>query len=258
MQPFLFVGLGCLSINILLGQDFKEVKKIVPFDPDGKVLIDTYKGSITVKTWEKNQVEIYAKIEPDSYCEDNEKKVQEMEIKIDSSQSFVKIVSDYSKVKKDCFEFFKSSCCNLPFVHYTISMPLTAQLEIKDYKSEIDVSDLKSQAKINTYKENVAISGLDGFLELETYKGSVVISGLTGFLYLETYKGDANVEFSKLEERSNFETYKGDIKISIPKEQGFNLDADTGRRESLESDFDILLGKIQREGKGYRGTVNDG
>src|SRR5207249_11790718 len=108
---------------------------------------------------------------------------------------------------------------NRPLFHYTVRMPRSARLRIKDYKSETEVDGLAAELDVNTYK------------------GSVRVRELAGALTLTTYKGDVRAEFSALNARSRVETYKGTIELEVPKASKFDLHADLGRRARLDSDF---------------------
>jgi hypothetical protein len=50
---FLFVILLALTGGVAMAANVKEVRRELPLDLRGKVSVETYKGSITVTTWEK-------------------------------------------------------------------------------------------------------------------------------------------------------------------------------------------------------------
>jgi hypothetical protein len=230
----------------LHAQETKEVRKSGPLSADGRVSVDTYKGSISVTGWDKPEFEISALVEADDERgRDAAEKVQDTEIRIDASSSSVRIKTDYDKVNRrhhSFWDLFDGNSGNLPLVHYTIKMPRTAQLVIKDYKSKTNVSDLRAD------------------VEIETYKGRVEVNDLDGGLMLETYKGEVWADFAKLARRSRFETYKGEIQIKVPKGQGMDVDADIGRRARFDSDFDIAerYRSRHREDYDFRTSVNGG
>ena len=226
-------------------QETKEVRKSGSLTADGRVYIDTYKGSIAVTAWDKAEFEVYAVIEPDGSGRHEEEKVQDTEIRIDVSSSSVRIKTDYDRVNRHSHSFwglFDGESGNLPLVHYTVKMPRTACLVIKDYKSKTSVSDLRSDA------------------DIETYKGRVQVSNHDGSMALETYKGEVWVDFKNLSRKSRFETYKGEIEVKLPKGKGFDVDAEFGRRVDFQSDFD-LDGKYRtskRRDYDVRSSVNGG
>lgn len=211
---------ACLCAGTVFGREVKEIKKTVPLDADGRVIIDTYKGSIHVTGWDSAAVEIDARIEPDGSWASDERAARETEVSIDASPMSVRIKSDYRNARRHgWFHVFNS----LPFVHYRIKMPRTARLEVKDYKSEIDIANLRSE------------------LHLDTYKGTGKVSDLDGSLRLSTYKGDLKVRFARLSAASLAETYKGEIEIALPRDAAFHLDSRVGRHGDLRSDFEKAL-----------------
>ena len=241
----LFIALTLVVISgaAALAQESREVKKTVDLARDGEVYIDTYKGSITISSWDKPQVAIEAKIEPDGRSRHNERKVRDTEIRIDDSPRELRIVTDYDRIKShswDFFGLFDGEDGSLPFVHYTITMPRTAHLRIKDYKSDS------------------RIEGLESKIVLETYKGTVSIRDASGPLDLETYKGDVTVGCAKLSGDARVETYKGSVEFTLPRSAAFTLDADIGRRADLDSDFNLTVNRRHRGEETYRTEVNGG
>lgn len=236
-----------LIVPFAYAQDSREITKTVPLKADGEVTIDTYKGSIKITTWDKPQVEIHAVIEADDNFDTkySEEKVRDTDVRIDATESRVSIKTDYDNIRErhhDFFSWFGDGSGSLPLVHYTISMPATANLSIKDYKSTSSVQNLRAG------------------LEFNTYKGEVEIAGLEGSLKLETYKGEARVEINTVKDRCRVETYKGRVTISLPKGSGFDLDADLGYRTSFSTDFDFEMHERGRHHSNaeYHGPVNGG
>ncbi len=223
------------------GEDFKEVRKTLPLDPGGRVQIETFKGSIDVEAWDRPEVDVVARVEPDESGRHQAEKVRETEVRIEGSGSRVHIESDYDRARHHGFLGVFGDDGTLPFVRYTIRMPKTARLQVKDYKS---VSRIR---------------GLAGSLELDTYKGRVEIAGAEGPVDLETYKGDVRAEFDRYA-ASRFETYKGDIEIALPPSAAFDLDADVGRGGRLSTDVALVTGASGWSGdrERQRGSVNGG
>jgi hypothetical protein len=184
-----------------------------------------------------------AVIEPDGDDRESRKKVQWTEVRISGGGGSVEITSDYDEVKHHARGFlglFDFENGSLPFVRYTIQMPATARLDIEDYKSGITVSDLKSD------------------LKLHTYKGTVKVTNLDGAARVDTYKGDVRVAFARFSRASRFQTHKGDIDVSLPKDSRFELDADSGRRGDIQSDFAMMTRARHSSAVRASGAVNGG
>jgi Putative adhesin len=233
-----------LAAGMAHAADTKEVHRTLTLAADGRVAIDAYKGSITVTTWDKPEVRVDAVIEPDGDCRESREKVQWTEIQIRESAGSVTIKSDYDEAKHHSRGFlglFDFETGALPFVRYTIQMPATARLEIEDYKSDTTVSNLHAD------------------LRLHTYKGTVRVSNLDGAARVNTYKGDVRVEFARFSSASRFDTHKGEIAVRLPKDSRFELDADSGRRGDIQSDFAMTThgGRFSRAARAS-GAVNGG
>ena len=236
-----------LSFSLVgVAQDSREVRKSGEFSRNGQLSIDTYKGSIKVITWEKPEIEIVARIEADGWDRRSREKAEDTEIRVDLSSHAAHVKTNYDRVRDRHRGFlgisFGDDSDNLPLVHYTVKVPKSTNLEIKDYKSRTEVNDLESE------------------VDIETYKGEVEVRRLAGSLGLKTYKGEAKVGFAKLGGRSRFETYKGSIDITLPRGKGFELDANIGRHASFDSDFPLGENRRQdrRRGMEVRSAVNGG
>jgi hypothetical protein len=240
----LSLATGLILAASASAQDTREIRQELPLAAGGRVIIETYKGSVTVTGWDQPRVAIEATIAPDG-TEDRSQpeKVRLTEVRIESSGDEVRIKSDYDAVKarQRWWKFDDDDHGTLPLIRYTVRMPRTAAFRLKDHKSRIRVS------------------GLDGDLELDSYKGVVDLAGVPG-VRLKTYKGEVAAHFDRFERDSSFETYKGEILLELPSGAGFDLDADTGKRGDLDSDFEIAMRASgrDRDGGGYRGRVNGG
>lgn len=221
----------------------RTVSKTLPLAADGKVTIDTYKGSIRVTPWDRAEVAVEARIVPDDSCgseRDQKEWLAATEVVIEPNGRNVRIESDYGRLETS-WGFFEG-CTSRPFVHYRVSLPRTATLKIHDYKSDTHVKDFA------------------GHLTLETYKGSVALGGLSGALDLKTYKGEVRAAFKRLSGAVHAETFKGDVTLTFPAESAFELSAEAGRRGEIVSDFEGTgpIRSSRRSGLRSSATVNGG
>ena len=224
-----------LAASVVLAQETKEYEDTFEFDQYGTVSIDTYKGSINVETWDKNEIYFYAKVEPDlgGWSDISpEEQLERCEVRLNKSNDYVSLESDY---QNDIW----GNSGTLALVHYEIKMPASARLRIDDYKSE-------------THVEN-----LDSDFEIETYKGTVNIVNFSGELTVDTYKGTVEIDYSNFTDDAYFDTYKGEIELHLPSNSKFDFDFDLGRKGDFESDFDMVM-KSYSSDEGARGKVNGG
>ena len=140
----------------------KEVHKTLPLAADGRVWVDTYKGSVRVTTWDRPEVQVDVRIEEDRGPFAGP--VAYADARIEARGGGVEIESTFNRWKTP-FGIGGS----MPFFHYTIRMPRGARLRIDDYKSESDVQGLAADLEVKTYKGRVRVLGLEGALRAETY-----------------------------------------------------------------------------------------
>jgi hypothetical protein len=65
LSYFFLLAAICLYVSSASSQVSREIHKTLPLKSDGRLVIDTYKGSITIATHDKPQVEVDVKIESD-------------------------------------------------------------------------------------------------------------------------------------------------------------------------------------------------
>jgi hypothetical protein len=219
------------AASLLSAADFKDFKKTVPLDANGRFTLDTFKGSIHISAWDQPQASIEARIEVDPgwFYEP----VDDVEIRVDASPGSVRVKTDY----RHHFSFFVEG--NNPNVRYTIRVPRTVSLSIKDYKSDTD------------------ITGVQGDVEFNTFKGTARLDGLQRGLQAETYKGEIRASFVKFGAHSHIETYKGWIELSLPRSSAFEIHAQVSRRVSFDSDFARTVNSTRRDSE-IRSVVNGG
>jgi hypothetical protein len=217
------------AAGVSVAADSKDIHRNFPLDSRGHVTIDTYKGSIRVSTWDRNEIDIAVRIEEDG--EPFAQSVKRADVRFDASASDVRITSDNEWFFLDGIQ---------PLYHYTVRMPKTASLRIKDYKSESEISDLA------------------GDFEEETYKGSVQLRNHSGGLIVNTYKGDIRAELAAVTARSRIETYKGSVELRMPRDSRFDLVTDLGRYADLDSDFARMIRSSNSRARAYRSQVNGG
>ena len=188
----------------------KEIHKTFPLTADGHVHVDTYKGEVHVTSWDKPEVEVSVRIEPDGSSTADLELVDRTDIRMDSTSGSLHLKTDYPHWDHHLRNL------SLPFARYQIRMPRTARLEIKDYKSEIDVTAIDASIDINTYK------------------------------------GHGTFEFAKFAGPSSIETYKGSFDISVPASSGFDLVSRNSGRQSVHSAFSYTIPAGTYNG-GYNG-----
>ncbi|MBK9374728.1 MAG: DUF4097 family beta strand repeat protein [Holophagales bacterium] len=214
----------------------KVVEKTLVLAPDGRLVLDTYKGRVAITAWDRSEASIRAVVTADGSCDESADLVARTNVRIEGGGREVRVVSDYDDLPKMTFTFGRD-CGSRPFVEYEIRMPRGASLRLKDYKSRISVD------------------GLAGDVSVDSYKGGIRLTRLAGGLDLETYKGDALAEFETLGGGLRAETYKGEIDLVLPKAARVDLEESIGRRGSFAADVQAVRGGRRVSVDTYKGTI---
>lgn len=234
MRRAVFIGLAVSAA--VFAADFRDVNRTVALHPNGSLEIETHKGSVKVSTWDRAEVEIQARIEAEPGTVMDRRRFDGTEVRIDASPDSVRIKTYYPDFNWCC----SSDSGENPEVRYTIRMPKTAQLTIRDHRSETEVT------------------GLQGALTLSTHRGTAHVHGLGGALHADTHRGDLHVEFSAFTANSSVTSYRGTVELSMPKNSRFDLESDAGRRGAVETDFSVMTHTMNRRGQPVHGAVNGG
>jgi hypothetical protein len=225
-----------LAVATLEAADFKDLNKTVALHPNGSVTLENHKGSIHVTTWDRAEVEIQARIQAEDGNPMDRRRFEGTEVRIDSSTDAVHIRTIYPEFNSCC----SSDDGNNPEVRYTIHMPRTGRLTIRDHRSETQIADL------------------GGALDIDTHRGTVRVERLSGPLQLTTHRGDVTVGFASFNGSSSIDTYRGTIELSLPKSSRFNLQTDLGKHASVNSDFPVVVRSANRQSESMQGSVNGG
>jgi hypothetical protein len=227
--------LVCVALLVAMtaGAAEKRVHKTVPLSPSGNVSIDTHNGTVTVTTWNQPSVDVSARIEPGEFSSVDD--VNETEVRVTGSGGSVHIESDYSAVPSH-FVFFGFSH-ELPLVHYTISVPAGARLDVDAHNSTVRVSGLRNDLRISTHNGNIELADVDGGASIETHNG------------------DVRVAYSRLAKASRILTHNGDIDLRIPAQARFRVNA-SGNHLGMSSDFAAVVKSMDRSS--YVGDFNGG
>jgi hypothetical protein len=209
--------LAAAAVFVIATVQAKEIHKTFPLTLDGHVHVDTFKGEVRVTTWDRPEAEVSVRVDPDGSSTADIDAVERTEIRMSATPASLHLKTDYRQLEHHIRNV------HMPFARYEIHMPRTAHLQIKDYKSEIDVA------------------GIAAPVEIETYKGETRLRGLSGPLRMNTYKGHGTFEFAQFAGPSTIETYKGTFDISIPQNTGFELVSRNSGRSSIRSAFDYTL-----------------
>ncbi|NLT68384.1 MAG: DUF4097 family beta strand repeat protein [Acidobacteria bacterium] len=218
----------------------RSYQRDFPVNSSARFSLDSYKGTISVRTDGGNTIRVKARIYPD--VDGTPESIHDVEIRENSSRNSVSI--KVRNVNND------SGNNILPLVHWDIRLPDTVDLALTTYKSQVDLDVPAGRIDINSYKGTGTIRGVRNAFKLDTYKGNFKIEVRElADLDLDTYKGDIALDVWGAEDfelRAN--TYKGTIQFTglvIPVEN---------KRRNTEVSFTRGSGRNRLSLETYKGS----
>lgn len=236
----------------------REFRKTVEFQPGGELTLTTDKGSVNLTSWDRNEVEIVARIEPpEEVSEDYGRRVVEAaRVEVLGDARSLTIRSNFEDVpyKTDNLVYRDK---RLPDIHYEIRAPRRLNLELNvDRSRKVVVSGFAGRFNVESDRSPFAATDLDGELRLRVDRGSVKIARLQGSLDINTDRTSGEIEVLALRNDSKIGVGRGDLELLMQGSQGLTVKANMGRRERFDTDFPIASTTFGKER--VEGTINGG
>lgn len=264
-------------------ENFNKVEKLAA---DGRVSIKNISGKIEIATWDRAEVKIDAvKISKASSMEQAEENAGRVKINVVNEGDEVKIETEYPE---RTFKRFNVS------VEYVLTIPKKASIRASNVSGNVRLKDVGGLSEVTVTSGNLFCDGAKR-VDLETISGDMDVSNIEGDAFLKATSGkieavgvtgsvEAEVVSGGIELRGiskadriqakaisgrlvyegdinpngiyELKTHSGSIKLVLPADAAFDLDASTFSG-SIDTDFDVVVsGSIKK--KEIRGRVNGG
>lgn len=268
LRSGLVLLIALLLVPTAHGQASRTVSRTVDLASGGTVRLDTHKGRIDVRTWDRDQARVEVRIEGDE-----QSAVDQTTIRFKSTSDRLDIETDYDELEDNqtLFGLFRLGSIDRPSTNFTLTVPRTSTLTVDTYSAATTVTDLNGPLhfdafsadltvnrltgtlRADTYSGDVDVTGLDGSLQGDTYSGTLRADSLSGRVAFSTYSGSATLGFAALTGDCRFDSFSGDVTVTLPSSAGAVVEAE---EETLDSDLPL---RIERVGDDrVRGILGDG
>lgn len=211
LLPFLLVLSAALPAAASPYRD--EFHKTYPVSANVQVSLSNINGSVQITAWDRNELQLDAVKTADS-----EEKLKEAEIRVDASDSSVRIETHYPEHRNNN---------NPANVEYQLHVPRAARLDKIDLvNGKLDIDGVKGEIRGASVNGSITAHGLSSDADLSTVNGSV-----SGELL-----DIANAHHVKLS------SVNGHVEISMPKDANAHLSANTVSGH-ISSDFSLPIRK---------------
>lgn len=224
----LLLNWNFLGANYLNGYDSDKIKKSFPVEINGTLEVNTSSGNVTLKSWDKNEVQI----EVEGIHKHNLKKLI-----IENNANKVSVTYDP--------DWGWDNAC------FTITIPQKFNTEINTSGGDVDLQgSIKGLVQTKTSGGNIVSTVVWGNAELITSGGNIICDKISGVGFVKTSGGD--IKFKSIGEKIDAQTSGGDIEIdeiggnAIIKTSGGDIEIGNvkGQLEAITSGGDIFVGDV--------------
>lgn len=232
------VALGGASVA---AAETKNIDKTLPLSATGTVELQAHNGRVDIRTWDRSEVEVHARIEwlgvpVSSY----RFRATTVDVVGSSDRVVIRWMSP-DRYNWGLWSLFDWSWSG-PEVHYNITAPRNARLDIRTHNANTDIRDVNAAVRVGTHN------------------GMVRVENLAGPLDLSMHNGWARVDFASFTADSRISTHNGVVELALPAATSFDFES-RGHRARVDSDFQPAThaSYYGRHGEGnVRGTINGG
>jgi hypothetical protein len=202
----------------------KTVRQAAALKSGATLSVRNHKGSVRLTPWEREEVELEARIEAPDYLDAGTaaQLVEATRIEVGGGAASLTVDSDSRRAPAPR----GSESAPAPLIHYAIRAPHALRLKVEDHESEIEIGGFSGAAEIATHKGSVRLAGFSGELEISTHKGTIELSDVA-------IGGDSRVR-----------SYKGSVSIGLVPARGLSLVVDLAKKAVFQGD---LEGQVRRQ-----------
>jgi hypothetical protein len=237
----------------------KDFKKTVAVDNGADFRLETDKGSVRLTSWDSNQVEIVARIDPPENESDEYQRlaVEGARIDVIGGGRTLTVRSNFDNVpSRDNKINGISNSKNLPHIHYEIRAPRNLNVSVEIDRSKLELQGFKGRVNLEADRSPVTASDIEGDFRLNIDRGKATLSNLRGGLELDADRTDGEIQALTLNNDSKIEIDRGEINLHLSQSQGLNVKAEFSKRTHFNSDFEIATAAPSKTS--FEGTINGG
>ena len=243
-------------------QTFDET---VNLEPGGMLSLESTRGTVRLTAWDRQLVEIHARIEPPAEFDDDHSRraVEETTIDVEGNDQSVRIRSKYGDVG-----------LGVPAVHFEIRAPRNLALDLDLDRNTASVHGFDGRIALHADRSNLDTIELSGEISIDLDRGQlnarevaghaafklgragrVMLNGLRGSFEFDLDHTSVTMRNVTIDDDSQVKIDRGNLDIELNAGQTLTIEASVTRRANFSSDLPITMREGGRE---YRGEINGG
>ncbi len=211
MKKLLIASLLGIGLPLLSFADIERtVEKSFHVEPGQRLKVETFSGSIHVRSSNEPIVKIEVKQKIDASSDEKaDEIVSKMEMRLETDAKGVVAVA---KMSEKHFGGFFGHWSNPVRLEWNIEVPSSYSVDLDTSGGGIYVSDLKGNVLADTSGGGIDLGNIDGEVKADTSGGSIKLKSATGTASLDTSGGGIHVGTAKAHLNAN--TSGGSIQVN--------------------------------------------
>jgi hypothetical protein len=245
----------------------KEFSRTVSLERGGELILTATKGSVRLTAWDRNEVEVRARIEATEWHalgDHARQSVDATTVDVDATPRSVAVRSNYDGVPS-YRRWLGGWSREIPSIHYVITAPARVSLRLNIDRSDTELRGFEGRLNLDLDRSELTARDLRGSIDLVIDRGGrSELTNVSGTIALDADRTDVWIDAARLEAASRITADRGDIELHIPSSQALGVRADLGRRGTFRSDLaiartgDLSLPRRSRRDSRIEGTINGG
>ena len=167
-----------------------RIERTLQTGPAAKLDISNITGSITIRSWERDEVRVTAAIDADGSQD-------LIDITIERAGNLVTAKVRPARIDGNWVRRLLAAN-HIPAVHFEIECPVTSDVKVKSAAGSIDIENLRGGVDVDQVAGSIRIADHVGRLALKSVSGDVSGCGLRGPLTYKSVSGDLEIHDSQV------------------------------------------------------------
>ena len=238
-------GSGDILSSLFGEEESEEFSKVLSLKPDGTFNLRNVNGSITIRTWKENKVDIKAtkttKSDPD--------RLKEVKIEVEATSNSVSVDTIFPKWKN-----VKVS------VKYEVRVPEGVNLgRVRSTNGSVYITGPVGNTHASTTNGKIELDGASGTISLSSTNGKIEAANVKGELDADTTNGSIVLELISFEDKINASTTNGGITLRIGSLEKVNADLYARTTNgNISLDVPVTLKSLKKSRRLLQGQIGNG
>ncbi|MCZ6820027.1 MAG: DUF4097 family beta strand repeat-containing protein [Calditrichaeota bacterium] len=231
---FIFMAIAAAAAPLIAGDDRVHGKFVRTLEVNGKIALSVKNsnGKTTVRVGTDDKVHIYSTISAGTKWDCDRKSSERKVRKFEKNHAFE---MEGNHIRLGAWDDHEMAHCTL--IDYEIQVPAGTALEIENKYGNIRIRDVGGPVDLELQAGGARVTGASAKVQAQIGIGTLIVEGSPG----EDWFLDVGT---------------GSVEVRLPKDAGFNLEAET---EDGTIDCDFSIKYREKNGKDLlRGSVNGG